>query len=814
MPSIGSESCWTTKRRGHLSFAIASSALCAGGKWQQALEVFGAAHRVWRGDAPHCVVAWLSLVDICNESQQAPLLQHCLQTGLRMLESQSTMWPQTMETKQQAVLTSLRLDSLRGYRVTHSSPWPGRRILSPALRVLQGSNRHCKEFLRSDAPPALGSHAVRELAACWGIRGDGVHVRLLRQRLHHQVGASSWVDAVSLAEMIHVRRVWTQDVLAAVSYRIKGSGAALCCIIEFVPSAERTKGPATILRPVDKRAVPRTALDTTGAVSHVDKIPGVRGLPLGQWDRSEVPKTSVAAMDGDQLTAMNMEWKVLKERFFAGEPVDPVFEGIVKDFVSFDLTLQDIFKKVETFMRGIDSLAEGLVVLAESVTTGLASVDDSLIKADCCKMKEATNAITRADAPHSALAKLRRDMDFNIMNPLRCHVVNNRNMKTYLDKRRRRLLEYNIAKREMDDCVKKNLHQTDRRYLAAQSQLESTKLAFHEVDRHIFEWLYIMEEYKGDILDSCLQTLKYLQYEFFATSAHSISGVLPARMEFRPMVEMTPEHLEAQVEMAIQEAEENPEEDVVTDFSARLIEKLAKDNKKKPAEGLDSCADEGPSVPVDPLSLSSLLSQGFEEGPARQALRKFKNDTQAALDFLIGGGEHAEEEPDEQVRMPTTVRRVQRLKERRKAQQAKRQKEEEERKAKEEGRRTDRQEESKPSTPPKKEPPKPEPQAVDLLDFNNAEERKATGRGASSGGASDLLDLDLAASAGAPKGGGNDLLDLAGLDEPPPPTDFSKQIETVPLPEQITLDLSKCEKGPLGPPSQSSGGYLGDLGSL
>ena len=31
--------------------------------------------------------------------------------------------------------------------------------------------------------------------------------------------------------------------------------------------------------------------------------------------------------------------------------------------------------------------------------------------------------------------------------------------------------------------------------------------------------------------------------------------------------------------MALQEAEENPDEEVVTDFSARLIEKLAKDNK-------------------------------------------------------------------------------------------------------------------------------------------------------------------------------------------------------------------------------------------
>ena len=57
-------------------------------------------------------------------------------------------------------------------------------------------------------------------------------------------------------------------------------------------------------------------------------------------------------MDGEQLSAVTMEWKVLKERFFAGEPVDPVFEGIVKDFIAFDATLQDIFKKVKVFMKG------------------------------------------------------------------------------------------------------------------------------------------------------------------------------------------------------------------------------------------------------------------------------------------------------------------------------------------------------------------------------------------------------------------------------------------------------------------------------
>ena len=45
-------------------------------------------------------------------------------------------------------------------------------------------------------------------------------------------------------------------------------------------------------------------------------------------------------------------------------------------------TLQDVFKKVEIFMHGVDSLSEGLTALAESATTGLSAVDDQLIKAD------------------------------------------------------------------------------------------------------------------------------------------------------------------------------------------------------------------------------------------------------------------------------------------------------------------------------------------------------------------------------------------------------------------------------------------------
>merc|ERR1711972_425879 len=131
------------------------------------------------------------------------------------------------------------------------------------------------------------------------------------------------------------------------------------------------------------------------------------------------------------------------------------------------------------------------------------------------------------------------------------------------------------------------------------------------------------------------------------------------------------EHLEAQVEMELQKSEESEvaaatggQDTGIVDFSARLIDKKV---KEEPSEN-----DAGPALPVDPLSLSSLLSQGFEEGPARRALRKHQNNTQAALDWLINGQAEEEEKKklvSDGVRMPTTVKRVQKLKAMRRAQQ-------------------------------------------------------------------------------------------------------------------------------------------------
>lgn len=264
------------------------------------------------------------------------------------------------------------------------------------------------------------------------------------------------------------------------------------------------------------------------------------------------------------------------------------------------------------------------------------------------------------------------------------------------------------------------------------------------------------------------------------------------------MVEMTPEHLEAQVEAELQEGEDG--EEVVTDFSVRLIEKLAKDNKNKPGEGLDSSKNDVPALPVCPLSLSALLSQGFEEGPARRALRLHQNDTQGALDWLINGGTEGSEAVktaavEDGVRMPTTIKRIQKLKAMRRAQQEKvRRKEknnsedqEKEKKAKErEAHDNDSDNsEDRRSEPEERKPPpkakKPPPEAEDLLGFNNPAPQ----------GSSASANVDL----------------LGGFDEPPAPTDFMTEPNRVALPEMRSFDPSMCEMPPL-PASVAAGTAL------
>eukprot|EP00931_Biecheleriopsis_adriatica_P029027 TRINITY_DN17289_c0_g1_i1.p1 TRINITY_DN17289_c0_g1~~TRINITY_DN17289_c0_g1_i1.p1 ORF type:complete len:567 (+),score=164.86 TRINITY_DN17289_c0_g1_i1:58-1758(+) len=474
----------------------------------------------------------------------------------------------------------------------------------------------------------------------------------------------------------------------------------------------------------------------------------------------------------DISKSVKVEWSTMKDKWFKGEHIDPVYEGIVRDFCLFDEKLMRIAKQVDAFMKGMEAMSKGLSVLSEGIHSELSHSAEFQISSDSCKFKEANNQISRSDAPHSAIAKLRRDLAFNIQTPMQRHLANNRQLKTSLEIRQRRLSELKVAKKSLEDA-RKNHGERDPRYFQAKQGMETVKRVFEQIDRQVFEWLYILEEYRGDILDSTLQTLKYLEYEFFAAAAHKISAVLPAQMEFRPMVEMTPEHLEAQVEMELKEVEEcstpaTASEDPIIDFSIRLIEKKAKE---------ESGGDSSPALPVDPLSLSSLLSQGFEEGPARRALRLHQNNTQEAMDWLVSGQGEAEKQKQvmEGVRMPTTVKRMARLKAMRKAQREKASN----RGARDENgdRSPERSESTSPSkSPPTSSPQKRQPEAPqDLLDL--AGDSAASPGLRNDSGVADLLSLDL--------------------EEPAVPTDFSKPVERTALPEQLAFDASLCSKPPL-----------------
>jgi len=541
----------------------------------------------------------------------------------------------------------------------------------------------------------------------------------------------------------------------------------------------------------------------------------------------------------EQFYSLKTEWNILKEKWFVGEKMDPVFEGTVRDFCQFDSTLQDIYKNVEIFMHGIEQCCEGVSSLGESVVTGLGHYHDGHIATESCKLREACHQITRGDAPHSAIAKLRRDMDFNILNPMRMHLLNNRNLKSNLDVRRRRLLELNSAKKPFDLLLQKNTPQMDPKFVRTKAQYESAKNAFLECDRQVFEWLYILEDYKGDILDSTLQTLKYLQYEFFASAAHSISASLPARMEFRPMVEMTPDHLETQVEMELKEQEEENNtsdkegQEPATTFSVRLIEKMAKQGG----------ASEPPNVQVDYLSLQSLLGHGFEEAPARRALRVHNNDTQKALDWLVDGAVDQKKkinqavEAADGVRLPTTIKRIQKLRLRRKKialekekrRQAEKEKEEQGKKQKEQE-KTQREQEKKKKKKKRKKAADTSSDSSDSERSNSSvEDRERTSKivasVTSAAAAStpeapvtsgmDLIGLDDEASgqpgatlsAHASASNGVPLLatplesqptpagDLLGFDEsqPPAPMEFSKDMHLTELPPNIpSFDPINC----------------------
>merc|ERR1719387_1750339 len=196
-------------------------------------------------------------------------------------------------------------------------------------------------------------------------------------------------------------------------------------------------------------------------------------------------------------------------------------------------------------MRGIDRLAEELAALSEGISSGVTRSKDHQIFWDSTRVNSAIKRIVSSDDPHSAASKLRRDVHFNLLDPLEKYLASNRRLPDRLAERRLALQQLNAARKRYTEGICKDLPTQDRGLAEARASFESAKEAFNSADRRVFEWLYILEEYHGDIFDSMLQITKQLHYTFFVTSAHAISSVLPAEAAFRPVRDMTPELLDA-----------------------------------------------------------------------------------------------------------------------------------------------------------------------------------------------------------------------------------------------------------------------------
>mmetsp|Transcript_9353 Transcript_9353/g.16918 ORF Transcript_9353/g.16918 Transcript_9353/m.16918 type:complete len:441 (+) Transcript_9353:72-1394(+) len=289
------------------------------------------------------------------------------------------------------------------------------------------------------------------------------------------------------------------------------------------------------------------------------------------------------------------EWKLLW-----ADPVDQTFQLRVKSFHLFDITMKEILRRANAFLQGMKNFSKDLRTHSEAVSRYSLLATTVHIATDGSRLKQATNQIAREDAPHSEIARFQRDLRFNIIDPTGKHVANNKKLKGTLEEYYTKIHALQMAHR-------------------GQVERSPTVLSqVRELHTYLAEWLYVFDLHRNDIVDSTVQTWKHLQYDFFALSAHAMHRVLPTRIEFRPLVEMTPEALE----------------EMTKDFLSR---------------------------PVDEMSLTTLRAQGFDDALAQRALRLCRNDTQAAMDWLLKPA--VEDCVDEEgVRIPTSLRLIRKFK--------------------------------------------------------------------------------------------------------------------------------------------------------
>lgn len=338
---------------------------------------------------------------------------------------------------------------------------------------------------------------------------------------------------------------------------------------------------------------------------------------------------------------------------------DPVLDGLIREFKKFGESLKALYDGVGKFTQALDQQCHGTMSMVETFSTTLSRAGH-YIASDMVKYKEACNNITREDAPFSTIAKFKRDLNFNVIEPLRKHIGHYHVLLDRIERRHRLLAELKVCRQALEGQIEDNtdkLTKSDFDKVASLfNEFKTAKKLFEKENTNLLEWMLMIDAYQEDIYDSLIQTIKCLQYEFLAGSARNIASVLPKTMEFRPLMEMTPENLLPQVQIAMMAREEKVKakglDHSKLQTTTRILELFQSDSDHESDIPLPS----NRSVQVDPLSLSLLLAQGFDEELARRALRSSNNDTQAALDWLLNPPPEGETTPPTLGDVTTSVR--------------------------------------------------------------------------------------------------------------------------------------------------------------
>jgi hypothetical protein len=249
--------------------------------------------------------------------------------------------------------------------------------------------------------------------------------------------------------------------------------------------------------------------------------------------RRVIPATSEQGdeVDGDLTKAIDIEGTMDE---------DPMVEAMARDFSTFDKMMRNLYGKVVVFLQSVENLVSNLRTTAETISGGAIHLGDPEVAAFSRKFVSAINQIVSLADPLSAISKLRRDITFNILDPMRSHILNNTKIRESLLRRRQLWADLEDPAQPLSDC-----------------QSRSAKTHFNQEDERVFEWLVALREHQDDIVDSVMETLKSIQSTLFTASAHAMAKALPVWEAFRPLSQMTPSNMQTEVEGWLQAFGEN-----------------------------------------------------------------------------------------------------------------------------------------------------------------------------------------------------------------------------------------------------------------